>query len=124
MSHDEYYASAPVLLQYGPLAPPTSTTRDTVGKVLTVLGSVFGPPAAAVTAFIAAVEWSGCFIECNSATDTPDHVAGGLLWLLAVALLLSGPLFAVTLVRKAVWIGVASVVPVLALLLLAGTLAQ
>jgi len=104
----DYYSSAPVLLQYGPPAPPPSSMRDTVGKVLTVLASVFGPPAAAVAAFIGLIVWSDCFIECGG---DPDHVRGGLLFVLAAVLLLAGPVLAATLVRKGSWIAAAIAAP-------------
>jgi hypothetical protein len=106
-------------------APPAAPARETVGKVLTVLASVFGPPAAVVAAFFASIEWSGCFIECNSATDTPDHLTGGLLWLLALAFLTAGPVLAAVLVRRPAWVLGAVAAPVVeALLVSAGTLAR
>jgi low affinity Fe/Cu permease len=108
---DDYYSHAPVLLQYGPPAPPPATARETVGKVLTVLASVFGPPAAAVVAFLAAITWSGCFIECSQPVG--DHTGGGLLWLLAIALLLLGPVLAASMVRKLTWVVAAVAAPFL-----------
>jgi low affinity Fe/Cu permease len=106
MSDD--YSSAPVLLQYGPPAPPLSSMRETVGKVLTVLASVFGPPAAAVAAFVGIIVWSDCFIGCSG---SPDHLRGGLLFVLAGVLLLAGPVLAATLVRKGTWIAAAVAAP-------------
>lgn len=111
----DYYTNAPVLLQYGPPTPPPSRTA-TVGKVLTVLFSVVGPPAAAIAAFIAAITWTGCFIECTDSGG--DHLGGGLLGALAVALLLAAPVLAATLVRKAAWVLGAIAVPVVEVLLL------
>ena len=106
--------SRPVLLQYGPpTPPPAASARETAGKVLTVLASVFGPPAAAVVAFFAAITWSGCFIECSQSSG--DHTQGGLLWLLAGALLLVGPVLAAAMVRKATWVAVAIAAPFLEL---------
>ena len=106
----DYYSSAPVLLQSGPPAPPPSSMRETAGKVLTVLASVFGPPAAAVAAFVGLIVWSDCFLSCGGG---PDHVRGGLLFVLAGALLLAGPVLAATLVRKGAWVAAAVAAPFL-----------
>ena len=95
----------------------STSTRVTVGKVLTVLASVVGPPAAAFAAFVAAITWSGCFIECSS-YDDGDRTTGALLGLLAVALLLAAPVLAATLVRRWTWVLGAIAVPVLEVLLL------
>jgi hypothetical protein len=112
--------TTPVLLQYGP--PPTPPrTREAVGKVLTVLAAVLGPPAAAVTGFFGLITWSDCFIECSG---NPDHLGGGLLIAVAIALLLAAPLLAATLVRRATWVLAAIAVPVLEVLLVTGTLAR
>jgi hypothetical protein len=97
---NDYYSNAPVLLTYGPPQPPSSS-RETVGKVLTVLAAVLGPPAAAVAAFIATIVWSDCFIECSG---NPDYLGGGLLFALAGVMLLAGPVLAAMLVRKASWV--------------------
>ena len=107
----DYYPKAPVVLHYGPPTPPPSTTRESVGRVLTILASVFGPPAAAFTAFCAAITWSGCFIECSQPHG--DHTTGGLLWLLAVALLLAGPVLAASMVRRATCVIAAIAAPFL-----------
>ena len=56
--------------------------------VLVVLVAGVGAPGAAVAAFAAAVVWSGCFIGCSGGGD---HLAGGLLGLLALGLLAAGP---------------------------------
>ncbi|MCU1601531.1 MAG: hypothetical protein JWO22_2240 [Frankiales bacterium] len=104
----DYYPHAPVLLQYGPPAPPTASGRETAGQVLTVLASVLGPPAAAVTAFFASITWSGCFLSCS---DAPDHTTGGLLWALAAGLLLLAPVLAATMVRKPTWVLAAIATP-------------
>ena len=112
---NDYYSHAPVLLQYGPPAPP-ARTRVTVGKVLTVVFSVVGPPAAALVAFIAAITWSGCFIECTG--DGGDHFGGALLGALAVALVLAAPVLAAILVRRTAWVLGALAVPVLEVLVL------
>ena len=106
----DYYSSAPVLLQYGPPQPPPSTARETAGKVLTVLASVFGPPAAAFAGFVGLILWSDCFIACGG---EPDHLRGGLLLALAAALLLLGPVLAATLVRKGTWVAAALAAPFL-----------
>ncbi|MFN2539015.1 MAG: hypothetical protein ABR549_12840 [Mycobacteriales bacterium] len=115
---NDYYSNAPVLLTYGPPQPPSST-RETVGKVLTVLASVVGPPAAAVAAFVAAIVWSDCFIECSG---DPDHLGGGLLFALAAVLLLAGPALAATLVRRGSWVLAACAVPAVEALVLVGGL--
>jgi hypothetical protein len=109
---NDYYSHAPVLLSYGAPQPPASTTREAAGKVLTILASVFGPPAAAVAGFMGLIIWSDCFIGCGG---EPDHLRGGLLLLLAAALLLAGPVLAATLVRKPGWILAAIAAPVVEL---------
>ena len=106
----DYYPSAPVLLQYGPPAPPASTARESVGKVLTVLASVFGPPAAAFAGFVGLIVWSDCFFDCGG---DPDHLTGGLLLALAGVLLLAGPVLAATMVRKGSWVLAAVAAPFL-----------
>jgi hypothetical protein len=88
-----------------------------VGKVLTVLFSVVGPPAAAFTGFWAAITWTGCFIECTS-DDDANPLGGLLLGALAVGLVLAAPLCAALLVRKGTWVLAAVAVPVLEVLLL------
>lgn len=111
----DYDNSAPVLLQYGPPALPSST-RESAGKVLTVLASVFGPPAAAVAAFIGSIIWTDCFIACSG---HPDHLGGGLLFALAGGLLLLGPVLAATMVRKGTWVAAAVAAPFVEAALLA-----
>jgi len=71
--------------------------------VLVALACVLAPPPAVVAAFAAAIVWSGCFIECTG--DSGDHLTGGALGLLAVALLLLGPGLAWLLLRR--WTAVA-----------------
>lgn len=44
-------------------------------------------PAAGAAAFVAVVAWTGCFFSC----EEPDRLVGGLLGVLAAALVLSGP---------------------------------
>jgi hypothetical protein len=106
--------TTPVLLQYGPPQPPPRT-REAVGKVLTVLASIIGPPAAAFTGFFGLITWSDCFIECSG---NPNHLGGGLLIAAAIALVLAGPVLAATLVRKRSWVLGAIAVPVVEVLLL------
>ena len=89
------------LLHDGPPTPPPPSARESVGKVLTVLASVLGPPAAAFAGFVGLITWSDCFLECGG---QPDHLEGGLLVALALGLLLAGPLLAAVLVRKAAWV--------------------
>lgn len=97
---------------------PPPPARPAVWKILlTVVVAVMGPPAAAVTAFFAAVTWSGCFIGC---TSSGDHLAGGLLWGLAIALLMTGPVLAATLLRSWIWVAATIVLPVLAVAAFAG----
>jgi hypothetical protein len=66
--------------------------------VLVVLACLAAPPAAAVAAFVAVIVWSGCFISCDAGGG--DHLAGAALWLLAVALLVLGPVLAWLLLRS------------------------
>jgi hypothetical protein len=84
-------------------------------RVLTVVSVVLGPPAAAAMAFFAAITWSDCFIECSG---HPQHAKGAVLWLVAALLVLSGPLLAALLVRKASWVAGTIAVPVVEVLLL------
>ena len=100
----------------GYFPPPPS--RPALWKVLlTVVVAVIGPPAAALTAFFAAVTWSGCFIECSS---SGDHLAGGLLCVLAIGLLLAAPVLAATLLRSWIWAVATLVLPGLAVAAFAG----
>ena len=88
--------------------------------VLTVLASVFGPPAAAVAGFFGLIVWSDCFLDCGG---HPDHLRGGLLLQAAAGLLVMGPVLAATLVRKAGWVAAAVAAPFLeAALVSAGTI--
>lgn len=96
-------------------------TRELVGKVLTVLASVFGPPAAAVAGFVGLITWSDCFLDCGG---HPDHLRGGLPLLAAGALLLAGPVLAATLVRKGGWVAAAVAAPFVEALLATGTLSR
>jgi low affinity Fe/Cu permease len=81
------------------MTSPYVRTRPATWRLLLVaLTSVAGAPAGVVGAWIAAVVWSGCFIECSGG----DHLQGGALWLLAIALLLAGPVLAWLLLRRAV----------------------
>jgi hypothetical protein len=93
--------------------PPVPAPRPVWRAVVTVLASVVGPPAGAVAGFLSAITWSGCFLSCHE----PDHVRGGLLGLLALALLLSGPVLAAALMRSARWVAAAIAAPVVLLLL-------
>ena len=81
---------------------------ETVGKVLTVLACIFGPPAAAAAGFIGLIVWSDCFFSCGG---DPDHLGGGLLIALAAALLLAGPVLAASMVRKGSWVLAAIAAP-------------
>jgi hypothetical protein len=88
--------------------------------VLITLASVLGAPAAVVAGYAAEIEGSGCFIECNSATDHPNAAAGLLLGLLTVALALAGPLLAWVLLRKTIAVVLAFVPMLVVVALLAG----
>ena len=80
--------------------------RDPVAPwrvVLVVLGCLVGPPAGVVAGFFGAVTYSGCFFSC----EDPQPVLGASLVLLGLVLLLSGPLLAAALVRRAAAVGLA-----------------
>ena len=81
--------------------------------LLTALAALAGPPAAAVAAFVGAITWSGCFIECSS-YDQGDPVGGGLLLALAAVLAVSGPVLAAVLLRS--WRAVLATIAVPAVL--------
>ena len=82
----------------------TSPSRTEPWRVVLVaLACVLTPLPAAVAAFAAAIVWSGCFLECTD--ESGDHLTGGALGLLAVALLLLGPALAWLLLRR--WTAVA-----------------
>lgn len=88
---------------YRPVAPPAVTPTPSPGRTLlrVVLALVLvlaGVLAAAVTAFFAAITWSGCFLSCEPGGG--DELAGGLLGLLAVALLVAGPVLARVVWRR------------------------
>ena len=75
-----------------------------------------GIGGALVAGFIAAIVYSGCFLECSQ----PNHGGGVLLGALALALFLAGCVLAVVMWRKArtwqavkVWAGVVLGVPTL-----------
>ena len=79
--------------------PAQAAARPAAWRVvLVVLACLLAPPAAAVAAFVAAIVWSGCFIGCDPGGG--DHLAGGGLWLLAVVLLVLGPVLAWLLLRS------------------------
>jgi hypothetical protein len=85
------------------VASPTPQHQEAWRIVLVVLACLGAPPAAAVAGFVAAIVWSGCFIECTGSSG--DHLAGGALFLLTLALLLLGPALAWLLLRR--WSAVA-----------------
>ncbi|MDT7538163.1 MAG: hypothetical protein QOI82_1748 [Actinomycetota bacterium] len=97
---------------------PTPTAgRPAAWRVaLTTVMALVGPPMAGFFAFWATVTWTGCFIDCNDATDHPNPLGGGLLYGIAVALLLSGPLLAGFLLRSAKAVALTLAVPVLLVL--------
>ena len=90
-------------MTYGPpnLTPrPVEPARDEAWRVvLVVLGCLFGPGAAAFAGFFGLITFTGCFLSCDGAAADP--LAGGLLLVLALGLLLSGPLLAWALIRRA-----------------------
>ncbi len=96
-------------LRYGPTSPAPGTWRT----IVVALATLGGPLAALVAGFVALITWSGCFLGCSSA---PDHTGGGLLGVLAVLLLVSGPVLAGLLLKRASAVGwsVLGVVGVLA----------
>ena len=69
--------------------------------VVTALVAVVGPPLGLFAGFIAWVGWNDCFLSCQG---HPDHLGGGLLGLLAVALLLAGPALSIWLLRSWQWV--------------------
>ena len=84
---------------------PTPRHQEPWRIVLVVLACVLAPPPAVVAAFVAAIAWSGCFIECS--TPDPDYAWGGGLGVLALALLLLGPALAGLLLRTWAAVGLA-----------------
>jgi hypothetical protein len=79
---------------------------------VTTVVALLGPPAAAFVTFAASITWTGCFIECNI-DHRPNHPVGALLYLLAIALLLAGPVLAGWLLRSRTAVALAVAVPVL-----------
>lgn len=71
--------------------------------LLVVLGCLVGPPTGAIAGFFGAVTYSGCFLSCEQA----QPVLGAALVLLGLVLLLSGPLLAAALLRRASAVGLA-----------------
>jgi hypothetical protein len=97
----------------------TTTTARPVWKVIaTVLVAVVAPPAALVAAFVSWITWSGCFMTCDG--EQPNPLLGGLLGVLALGLLASGPLLAWVLLRSRAWVVGSVVGPALAAMLLLG----
>ena len=86
---------------------PEQAPRRSAWPVLRAILAVFvvlaGILGFLVSGFIALIVWSGCFIECTGG-DRPE---GGLLALLAVALLFAGPGIVAALYRSRVWLWVA-----------------
>ena len=78
--------------------------------VVTALGAVAGPPLGLFAAFAASVRWTGCFLSCNG---RPDHLGGGLLGLLAAALLMAGPALSIWLLRSWQWVAGTIALPLL-----------
>ncbi|MDX6197903.1 MAG: hypothetical protein QOJ79_1054 [Actinomycetota bacterium] len=100
-----------------PQQPDTATRRSAPWRVAaTTVMALVGPPSAGFFAFWATVTWTGCFIDCNEATDHPNPVGGGLLYALAIALLLSGPVLAWLLLRSGKAVALTLVVPALIVL--------
>ena len=83
------------MTSYGPVTPVLPTWRKAVPLVVAAVGT----PAAGVTALFAAIVYSGCFLSCTGG----DHTSGALLWLLAGAFLLAGPVSAALLTRSWRW---------------------
>lgn len=94
------------LQRYGPpdvpvQASPVPDVRPGAMTAVKVLVAVVlvgaGLAAAGLTGLIAAIVYSGCFLECSD----PDHVGGLLLGLLALGLLVGGCSLAVVMWRRA-----------------------
>jgi hypothetical protein len=87
---------------------PTPTPRPSAWPVLramlAVVVVVLGVLGALMAAFASVVVWSGCFISCTGA----NHRDGGLLALLAVVSLASGPAAVSGLYRSGRWMWVAA----------------
>lgn len=97
----------------------TALVRRPIWKpVVTVLVAAAGPPAGLVAAFVSLVTWSGCLLTCEG--ERPDPLLGALLALLALGLMVSGPVLAWALLRSRAWVVGTVVGPVLAGVLLLG----
>jgi hypothetical protein len=81
-------------------------------SVAVILGCGF---AYVIAGFIAAVTWTGCFIECTGG----NHGAGAALGLLAVALLAAGPALVALLYRDRGWLWVSGSAAVVGAVLIA-----
>ena len=83
--------------------PGPSVAWRVVRALLSTFAVVVATICALIAAFASAVTWSGCFIECTGG----NHRDGGLLALLAVGLLASGPAAVAALYRSRVWVMIA-----------------
>ena len=93
-----YFAStAPASAVPAPTASAPRPRRTGWRIAVVALATAIACPAAALAAFAATITWSGCFFSCSA---TPDHLGGGLLGLLAMFLLLAGPILAWLLFRS------------------------
>jgi hypothetical protein len=83
--------------------PGPSVEWRVVRALLSTAALVVATICALIAAFASAITWSGCFIECTGG----NHRDGGLLALLAVGLLASGPAAVAALYRSRVWVMIA-----------------
>jgi hypothetical protein len=82
---------------------PRSSAWPVFRAILSVAAVLGFALAYVVAGFIAAVTWTGCFIECTG----ENHLAGGALAALAVALLAAGPALVALMYRSRGWLWVA-----------------
>jgi hypothetical protein len=95
------YVTSPSV--YATPKPGPSVAWRVVRALLSTAALVVATISALIAAFASAITWSGCFIECTGG----NHRDGGLLALLAVGLLASGPATVAALYRSRVWVMIA-----------------
>ncbi|MDT7572630.1 MAG: hypothetical protein QOE05_2804 [Actinomycetota bacterium] len=101
---------------------PTPTAQSSgwpvVRAVLALLSLLCCVPVALFAAFWAAVEWSGCFMSC----DTPNRGGGFMGAVIAVVALAAGPVAIAGLYRSRVWLWIAAGTAVVGSMLMVGVL--